>query len=762
MERKARVARVVAKKPPHLSPEERHKRKQRVLTHGTSSITRSISDAVVVKDANVFFLAKPDGNIPLEGNHGLGLYYHDCRYLNGYELKLADAELNVLVSDAAQGFAAVFELTNPEIKVAEGEHIPKDDIGLRWERVIDGDNAALYDVLALQNYGLERIDFPLALTFQAEFEDVFAVRGLLPEQLGRLHAPEWSSGALRFAYDGADQLRRTLTIHFDPPPVETDGTTARFHIALPSRGREQLRVSLQIAERPARDELPARPNMLPNLKPVRNDLRRSVDEWLKAQTEVHTDSLLLNDLLRRSIQDLHTLRMHIGEQGFFAAGVPWFVTLFGRDALLTALQMLAFQPQIAEETLRVLAGYQGRQVNNWRDETPGKILHELRMGELARLGEIPHTPYYGTVDATPLFLILLSRHAAWTGDLSLFEALRDNVDRALAWIDDYGDANGDRYVEYESMSEHGLINQGWKDSGDAIVNEDGSLAEPPIALVEVQGYVYLAKMLIVDLYRRAGEPDRAGQLQREAGELRARFNREFWMEDKGCYALALQADHRPARVIASNPGHALWAGIADADKARRTVERLMADDMFSGWGVRTLSSRERRYNPISYHLGTVWPHDNALIAAGFRRYGQDEAARRIFAGLLHAALNFKNYRLPELFAGFSRQEYTVPVYYPVACHPQAWAAGSTPHLIETFLGLVPQGFERRLRIARPMLPDFVDRIEVRGLRVGRAAVDLRFERTSDGTTAVNVLQKHGELDVIVEASHTPRGDAQET
>ncbi len=400
-------------------------------------------------------------------------------------------------------------------------------------------------------------------------------------------------------------------------------------------------------------------------------------------------------------------------------------------------------------------------MNDWRDEEPGKILHELRVGELAKLNEIPHTPYYGTVDATPLFLILIGRHATWTGDLSLFKELRDNVERALTWIDQYGDADGDGYVEYKSDSGRNLVNQGWKDSGDAIVNEDGSLARPPIALVEVQGYVYLAKTLIADLYQRAGETDRAQQLHRQADELRTRFNRDFWLEDKGCYALALQAKQERVTVIASNPGHALWTGIADADKARRTVQRLMADDMFSGWGIRTLSSQEQRYNPISYHLGTVWPHDNALIAAGFRRYGHDQAARRVFTGLIEAALKFKHYRLPELFAGFSNTEYSVPVYYPVACHPQAWAAGSAPHMLETFLGLTPEGFDHRLRIARPLLPDYVDRVEVRDLKVGAATVSLRFERTSDDATAVNVLEKQGELDVIVEASRLDKATARD-
>jgi glycogen debranching enzyme len=747
-----KTTQAVNKQQRDLSPAETQTRKQRVLTQGTSSITRGISDAVVVKNENAFFLSKPDGDVPLAGSHGFGLYYHDCRYLNGYELRLADAELNVLVSDAEQGFAAVFEMTNPELQIGEGEHIEKDSIGLRWDRVIDGNRHTLIDLLTLQNYGPKPIEFPIALAFQAEFEDVFAIRGLLPRQPGSLHPPEWKSGTLRFSYSGADHVERALNIQFDPPPSETDGTTAHFHIALESRASRKIRVVLSITETSEPQRTHSHSDQPADLHRVKQSLRDVAGDWLKDQTSVHTDSLLINDLLERSFRDLRMLRMHSGQEEFFAAGIPWYVALFGRDALITALQMLAFRPEIAAETLRLLAHYQGAEVNDWRDEEPGKILHELRVGELAKLNEIPHTPYYGTVDATPLFLILMGRHAAWTGNLSLFKELRGNVERALTWIDQYGDAEGDGYVEYESASGRNLVNQGWKDSGDAIVNEDGSLARPPIALVEVQGYVYLAKTLMADLYQRVGEPDRAKQLQQQADELRKRFNRDFWLEDKGCYALALQSGKEPVTVIASNPGHALWAGIADADKARRTIERLMADDMFSGWGIRTLSTQEQRYNPISYHLGTIWPHDSALIAAGFRRYGDDNAARRVFTGLIQAALKFKHYRLPELFAGFSNKEYSVPVDYPVACHPQAWAAGSVPHLIETFLGLRLEGFEHRLRIARPLLPDYVDRIEVRNMKVGEASVSLRFERTSDNTTAVNVLRKQGRLDVIVEAN----------
>ena len=386
-------------------------------------------------------------------------------------------------------------------------------------------------------------------------------------------------------------------------------------------------------------------------------------------------------------------------------------------------------------------------MSEWRDEQPGKILHEYRVGELAHLNEIPQTPYYGSVDSTPLFLILVAEHAKWTGKLSLFLELRQHVDRAFEWMRKYGDESGSQYLEYTSQSKAGLGNQGWKDSGDAIVNADGSLATPPIALVEVQGYVYLAKVSSAELYERSGAKDAADRLRAEAHELHTRFEKEFWLKDKGIYALALQAGKQPAAVVSSNAGQLLWSGMADPARAKKTMERLMSKEMFSGWGIRTFSKGESRYNPVGYHLGTVWPHDNSIIAAGFRKYGFDNAACQVFAGIVDASKHFERRRLPEVFAGFSRDQFPIPVRYPVACHPQAWAAGSVPFMLESLLGLVPNAFENRLQILRPVLPDFVQSLELQRLRVGKSTVDLRFSRGSDGNLSTEVMKVHGDLNV---------------
>lgn len=720
------------------------------LIPGTPTIARSILHTVVVKDEDIFFLAEPDGCVPLESAHGFGLYYHDCRFLNGYELRIGGRRPEQLVWTAQAGFMAVLGLTNPDIRNAEGSRIDKHSIEIKWVRLIDGDNVALYDVITFHNLTFRPVDFPVSLTFLASFEDVFAIRGMPQERRGYICEPTWENGSLNLSYKGADKIYRSVTVHFSPSPIEADGTTAGFNVRLQPRESKQILVSLSVAE--SRDlaevQTVSRPQL--DLERVESALRRTSAEWLEGYTQVRSDSLVLNKIMDRSLRDLGMLRSYIGGDEYFAAGVPWFAALFGRDSIITSIQTLAFNPGMAEHTIRLLAGYQGKRMDEWREEEPGKILHELRVGEMANLGEVPHTPYYGTIDATPLFLILVASHAAWTGDLTLFSELRSNVEAALEWIARYGDINADGYVQYMGNTGKGLINQGWKDSFDAIVNVDGSLAAPPIALVEVQAYVYQAKVEMAALFRRAGDVKRADLLEAEAGQLRRQFNKDFWV-DKGFYALALQAGNRQAAVMSSNAGQALWTGIADEGKARLCAEHLLGDDMFNGWGIRTLSANAPPYNPMGYHLGTVWPHDNSLIVAGLRRYGCDAEALRVFVGLVEAAVHFDASRLPELFAGFSKQDYSVPVSYPVACQPQAWAAGAVPYMLITLLGVLPEAFENRLRVRRPMLPSFVNQLEIHHMKVGRASIDLKFERTSD-SIAVKILKLDGPLDVVVELS----------
>lgn len=728
--------------------ESKDDRRKETLTKERPAAADSLADAIVIKNENVFFVAQPDGNVPMRAAHGMGLYYRDCRYVNGYEFALAGKQPAHLSASSVQGSIGVFTLTNPKIELVNGGILNEEKLGITWQRLIDNETPALRDRLMIQNFTLQVLEFPVSLTIQSAFEDIFAVRGLLPKQFGTLHRPSWEAGTLQWTYDGKDGVVRTLTVYFDPLPDKRQGTTAEFAVRLSPRGQQRIDIALVIGESKAPTTARRVTPDPADLTRLDSEIERETQTWMAHVTRVVTDGLALDQLMERSFRGLRVLHTQLGSETFFAAGVPWFVALFGRDSLITAWQMLAYHPQIAEQTSRLLAKYQGTKEDQWRDEQPGKILHELRIGEMANLDAIPHTPFYGTIDATPLFLMLIAEHAAWTGSLSLFEQLRAPIERALSWMDTYGDRQGEAYLTYASRSKDRLINQGWKDSGDAIVTADGEVAVPPLALVEVQGYGYAAKLGIAGLFKRAGDQDRADRLIREARRLRERFNRDFWMEDEGCYALALQADGRQAAVVSSNPGQALWTGIADRDKAERTIKRLMAEDMFSGWGVRTLSSKERAYNPIGYHLGTVWPHDNSIIAAGCRRYGQDRATLRIFHGLFDAAHHFHAHQLPELFCGFDRAQYEIPINYPVACHPQAWASGSLPFLLTTLLGLIPEAFEKRLRISQPILPDFLDRLELQRLHVGGAVVDLAFRRTTQGVH-VDVVKQQGELDIQV-------------
>jgi glycogen debranching enzyme len=733
---------------------EEHGRKQQVLTKRQAAVVRNISDAVVVKSGEPFFLCPPDGQIEVDGNHGFGLYHHDTRFLSGYRLWVADIEPSALAAGARSGNSATLELTNPQLLVRDGQRIDKDRLGIRWDRELDGDRAELHDTVRVRSFGSVSAKVHVRVELSAGFEDIFEIRGLLEKRPGTLHDPRWQGDDLVFAYDGKDGVKRTLTASFDPKPASRTDTGCQIDVEIPARGDATVDVRLRIGEQLAPGATPIE-QRAPREHEHRPRTALHIEDgglpWAGGgqwATAVRSTDLLFDALVSRSLDDLRILRGELDGHAYYAAGVPWFSTLFGRDSLISAWQTLAFDPRVAAETLRLLAGRQGTKNDDWRDEQPGKILHELRIGELARLDEIPQTPYYGTVDATPLFLLVLAEHARWTGSLELFHDLRSNIRRALAWIDGTMAETG--YLTYDSTTKRGLVNQGWKDSGDAIVDADGEIAEPPIALAEVQGYVYRAWRGIADLLERDDDRDDAAKLRSKADDLRARFEHDFWSDSLGCYVLALGKDGKPCEVVASNAGQVLLSGIGSNDHGTAVAKRLMQDDVFAGWGIRTLSASEVAYNPIGYHLGTVWPHDNSLIAEGFRRYRADDAAERILTSLVEASADFDEQRLPECFAGFERRSCGIPVRYPVACHPQAWAAGSIPHLLTVTLGLRPDGFTHRLRIVRPRLPRFIDRLEVRGLPIGSKRVGLTFT-AAGGATEVEVTKADG-VEVAVESS----------
>lgn len=737
-------AAAASKAAPPTQPADAHDRKTQALTQASPSITTSIADAIVIKDGALFFLCAPDGRVPMGERHGFGLYYHECRYLSGYDLRIDGAVARGLASDTADGFHAVLVLGNPPLTSQPG--LERTHVGVRWDRVLDEVTLTLRERLTFTNYGMEAISFPVSLRFEACFEDIFVVRGLSDEHPGTLHPPRWDGGALVFAYDGADGRARTATIHFSDSP-RTEGTSATFDVGIDARGSASLDVVITITEG---DASAARtPRITEPLDTLIDRCRHEARDRRAGVTRVRCDSALLDDIVNGAFRDLDMLRASYDGHRYIAAGVPWFTTFYGRDSLLTGYQALAFDRTIAEQSLRTLAAYQGQRDDPWNEEEPGKILHVYHLGELARAGLLPGPAYYGTIDATILFVMLVARHAEWTGSLALFTELQDNVERALAWMDRTAERGPNGYISYDSPTTHNLLNQGWKDSGDAIVTADGAIARPPIAMVEVQAYAYRAWRDAAALFRRAGNESRARELDDRAAAFLERFERDFWWEEEGCYVLALQGDGTPAQVVASNSGHVLWAGATSPERARRVAERLLAPDMFSGWGLRTLSTRERRYDPIGYHLGTVWPHDTALFAGGLRRYELDGDADRVATAVVEVTRHFPHHQLPELFAGHGRDEFETPVRYPVADHPQAWGAGSIPFLLDVWLGLCPEGFDKRLRIVRPILPPVVNWLELHGLRIGDAAVDLRFERAEKGT-AVEVLDRQGDIDVLVE------------
>ncbi len=711
------------------------------------ALTPSIADALTLKHGDLFFVTESDGDVPADQIHATGLYYHDCRFLDGYEFRLAGRRQEALVSTAGRGYQSLIELTNPELLDSEGRVLaPMHTIGIKWTRTLDSDEVSLRDAIRIRNNGEEAVALPVSFGFRARFQDVFSVRLLDPEGFGRLSRPRVKDGCLHLRYQGADNLIRRVVVCFKEKPDAWEGTTAHFSLSLDPREEKEIHLVITLSE-----EAGAEPVAQPALRVDDHETlmarhAKAEEEWRSDQTGVRSNSLLLDSIIDRSVRDLYLLRSSVDGEAYYAAGVPWFATLFGRDSIISALQTLFLDSSIARQTLRVLAKYQGVGCDPWREEQPGKILHELRVGELARTKRIPHSPYYGTIDATPLFLVLVAEYFAWSGDRATIEELQPNVDAALCWLEDNQDDAG--YLSYCSSSPEALVNQGWKDSANGIPNVDGTPAEPPIALVEVQAYAYLARIRLADMYRRLGRPDRAEPLERQADALRKRFNKDFWLDSRGCYALAIQKGGRPVRVCSSNSGHCLWAGIAEPDLARRCRRRLMRPDMFTGWGIRTLSNRERAYSPVGYHVGSVWPHDNSLIMDGFRRSGFDAAALELFSGMMRAAMHFSLYRLPELFAGFSRAEYEVPVDYPLASKPQAWAAGTIPFMLAGLLGLRPEADLHRLNVVSPVLPHHVDWLELNNLSVGPGRVDLRFQRTSTGV-AVEVRRKDPPLQVVI-------------
>ncbi len=724
-----------------------------LLEHRPPSI--DIRHPLTLKSNDVFLLTQEDGGIP--GNvPGFGLFYQDCRYLGHYELLLHDTRPMLLASTCERGFAARIGLTNRSVQMANGDPISPHAFGIERRFLLPGDAPGFLDAISIRSFATSPVTLPFSLAFASEFESMFVLRGTPQGKRGKMHAPDWDGTALRFRYDGADKIIRTLDVQFSEPavigPRTTEWCVAFFEFRLAPQESKDLLVSFRIDEQPSGTaRTPARP-AAHTVQALRDGEAAMAQRWGEGASRVTSSDDVLDRVLRQSLQDIRMLQVYRGDAQFTAAGLPWFVALFGRDSLLPTIQCLAYEPSLGECTARALVPYQGTKDDERTFEEPGKILHELRVGEMANLAEVPQTPSYASIDSTLLFLIAVARHATWTGSLDLLHALRSNIDRALGWMHERMARDGRGYVAYYGKTPEGApVNQSWRDSGTGVLRADGAYPEPPIEMVEVQGYAYLALTLLSPLFHRAGDAETARRLDSDAAALRERFNRDFWMEDAGCYCLGLEKGGRQITSIASNAAQALWSGIAEPDKARRTAERVMQDDMFSGWGIRTLSTKHVRFDPLAYQQGSVWPFDNSLILAGFRGYGFDDAACRVFEGTLASAAQFRNGRLPEFFAGFQRHEDGPPTHTPRADPLQAWSAGAVPYMITEMLGLRADGFEKRLRVVRPVLPAGINRVELRDVVVAGAAVSLRFHRGSGNAIEGSVTEKRGTLDVAFES-----------
>jgi glycogen debranching enzyme len=700
-----------------------------------------IREGQVIKHDRAFFLSDRFGDVPQDNQAALGLYYCDTRFLSRLELSLDDLSPLLLHSSTERNYAQTVELAFP-VTVADPQGFEyQENLSVSRTRILA---ESLLEQIEMSNYGSVPRSLRLRVQFDADFLDVFEVRGLvrMNAQPGQLQTPQVGHNSVTFAYRGADGVLRTTMIRFSPAPATLDESEAVFEWDL-SPG-EKNGLILEITPEVGTQVHPRRA-----YREARQDLEQQYAAWRKRCTRFKTSNTQLSRFLDRAILDLRMLLSQDdqGEQ-YIDAGVPWFSALFGRDSLLTAYQCLGVNPSLAWSVLRGLAARQGTREDEWRDEEPGKILHEFRVGELAGAGEIPHTPYFGSIDSTPLWLVVLTYAYSWTADLEAVRALWPNVLAALEWIDRYGDIDGDGYVEYRKRSARGLDNQGWKDSWNAVAHVDGSLAEPPIALVEVQGYVYQAKSRLARVARDLGEADLAARLDREAAELKERFNRDFWMEREGFFALALDGKKEQVKTITSNPGHGLWSGIVDEEKAARVVRKLLSPALSSGWGIRTLAGKQISFDPLGYHTGTVWPHDNSLIAHGLKLYGFDAEAMRVIDQLSLAGAHFPLGRYPELFCGFSREDVPMPVEYPVACRPQAWATGAPLLMLRSYGGLSADAPKKRLYILRPQLPAWLEQMEIVGMRVGSARVDLTLTRR-DGVTAIQVPHKEGDIEVLI-------------
>lgn len=672
-----------------------------------------------------------------------GLFFRDTRYLSRLEFRLGGRPPLLLSSVLLDNNSALtVDLTNADLHDINGRiWLQRDSLHASRTKFLSGN--ACHERILLRRFDTLPGPIELELRLGADFADLFEVRGETRARRGAFYAEQVDERAIRYVYRGLDDIERRTTISFDPAPSVLSMDFARWQIDFGDQDRARLFVCIGCEADGERLGSPA--GFAQAYRAVRRASRRRGAAHLNTMS---SSNALANQVFNRAAADVEMLLTET-EFGLYPhAGVPWYSTVFGRDGIITALQLLWTAPNVAKGVLRALALTQATQVDAAADAAPGKIVHELRGGEMAALGEVPFRRYYGTVDATPLFVMLAGAYLQRTGDLETVLAIWPNIEAALGWIDDHGDLDGDGFVEYHRLTERGLANQGWKDSYDSIFHSDGSLAEGPIALCEVQAYVFAARLAAAGIARAIGQAPRADALERAAEQLRQQFEARFWLDDLGCYALALDGRKQSCRILSSNAGHTLFTGIASPERAGRLAALLMDSRFFTGWGIRTVASGEPRYNPMSYHNGSVWPHDNALIALGLARYGHKQAAARLFQGLIEAATYDEFARLPELFCGFGRRRGRGVTAYPVACSPQAWAAAAPFALASAASGLEIDQRAACLKLHQPTLPAGIDELALRDIEVAGSRIDLTLRRSGDDVTT-QVLRRRGDARVII-------------
>ena len=694
--------------------------------------------ASVLKYGKMFSVFDHRGDIQTTGLGEQGIFFEGTRHLSELILclwKVRPLPLSSAVK--ANNFVFTADLTNLDVSHEDRVAIPRGTLHLQRSKFLWHD--VCYEEFAFTNFGPVPLLVPFSLKYDADFDDIFEVRGMHRQKKGKRLEDQIENDAVVLSYEGLDRIVRETRLQCDPVPNRISGTELEFEVHLQPEQKEAFHLSVACDAKAKANSVGYSSAMIS----ARNERKKASENFPR----ISSSNSRLSDWIEHSVADVQMMILGNPETNYPYAGVPWFSTVFGRDGIITALQLLWLRPEIAKGVLQYLAATQATEFNSATEAEPGKILHETRGGEMATLGEIPFGRYYGSVDVTPLFIYLAGAYYDRTGDEELLKRVWPNVELALQWIDEYGDMDGDGFVEYARRSSNGLVQQGWKDSNDSIFHADGKLARAPIALCEVQGYVYAAKLAAARLSEALGNKERGAALRVESERLRAKFEEEFWCEEISTYALALDADKKPCQVRTSNAGQCLYTGIARPDKARRVGDTLLNPDSFSGWGIRTVAAGQANYNPLSYHNGSVWPHDNSLIVSGLAKYDCKHQAARVLLGHLDASRWANLRRLPELFCGLERRRGEGPTLYPVACSPQAWASGAVFLMVQACLGASVRGDRNQIVFVRPYLPEGIPQLWIHGLRTGDASVDLFFERRNE-TVRVEVTHQEGGAEVV--------------